>query len=422
MNSSWSRIARAILLCFVGLVMLNVSAVAQTGSPPPASQYNDEAGAKTEPLSDSVADQLSTSALAAFASVVKIANQAINSIRGNGALKAYGERLVLVLTGIVILWAILKNLALKQSLAQVVGDLVLPLIIAAFVLGAGIAKLPEVIEASVTTVAGLFGSTGANGMELAIAKNLITAAARIWNAEAPDSVSTGIGSLLGLGLASLGMLFLKIGIILLIVVAAGLGVAAILVAKFQMALAVALAPLLIPWLVFKPTEFLFSGWLNFLLKAGFGLVGIFAVASVVIAGSQGMAALIGTTAGGASAVMTYLAMGGMSIIFTYLMLKGADIGEGIISGGATGIGQLSSVAKGGAASSPGRMVGAAAGMAGSAARVAGGGAAGKMMAGRELTGAQAQLAQRAFGKGTVARAAFERTRGGKAPPSKEPQS
>lgn len=384
---------------------------------PDATAYS--ASVATTPVTEEQAKSFGAQALQAFKSVVTLANNAINSIRGNTAVKAYGERLTIMLTGIVIVWGIIKNIALKQSLPQLVGDLVFPLVIAAFVIGAGIGKLPEVVDSSIAAISGIFGAGGADGMEIGIASNLLKSATLIWNASSP---SQSEGSIFGVALSAFAMLLLRIGIILLIVVAAGLAVAAILVAKFQMALAIALAPLLIPWLVFKPTEFLFSGWLNFFLKAGFGIVGVFAVSSVVIAGSKGMANLIENVPPDSAAVVTYLAMGGMAIILTYLMLKAADIGEGIISGGATGIGQLTSVAKGSAASTPGRLAASSAGLAGSAAKLGAAQAAGKALQGKTLSSAGQQMVQRSFGNATLARATFERAKGSTRAPPTPPNS
>lgn len=366
--------------------------------------------AKVEEQAPGVALALTQSAIAAFANVLKVANESINAIRGNAALMQYGQRLTVMLTGIVILWGIAKNIALKQSLPQLLGDLVFPLIVASFVLGAGLPKLPGVIESSVTGIAGLFGAGTTSSLETSLATNMLESASRVWDADKADS---GILSALSAPLSTLAILFLRIGVIFLILVGAGLGVAAILVAKFQMALAVALAPILIPWIVFKPTEFLFSGWLNFFLKSGFGLVGVFAVSAVVVKGSQSMTNLISTTNSDLAGVMTFVVMAAMTVIFIYLMLKGADIGEGIISGGATGIGQLNSVAKGAAAMSPARMAAATAKAASGAAGVASAAKAGKaLQGGGRLSDAQSENARRRFGSGTLARTVFEKAREG----------
>lgn len=367
-------------------------------------------------LTKEVAESMTKNALNAFSSFVSLANGAINSIKTDRGLKTYGERLTLSLTGIVVLWSLLKNIALKQSLPQLIGDLVFPLIIASFVIGAGIAKLPDIIESSTTTIAGLFGSSGTSSLETNLASNMLNAASKVWGADKADA---GILSFAASPLTSVAMLLLRILVVLLMLGSLGLGVAAILVAKFQMALAIALAPLLIPWIVFKPTEFLFSGWLNFFLKAGFGLVGIFAVSAVVLKGSDAMAAMITTTNSDMAGVMTFGVMAGMSLIFAYLMLKGADIGEGIIGGSATGIGQLSSVMKGGAMGATGRMTGATTGAMGSAAKIGGAQAAGKIAGNMGATGklseAGRHVSQAAFGSGSAARATFERARAGAVP-------
>ena len=349
-------------------------------------------------------------ALNAFTSVIALANSAINSISGNEQLKEYGKRLTLMLASIVIIWSIIKNIALKQSLPQLVADLVFPLIITAFVMTAGLDILPGVIKSATTAVAGLFGAGSAGGMELSLATSMFQAMDEVWSAK---SQSAGALNFLQSPIDSVAILILRIGIVLVMLMSTALGVAAILIAKFQIALAVGLAGLFIPWILFKPTEFLFSGWLNFFLKAGFSLVGIFAVATVVLAGARGMASLITQANADIADVLTFIAMGAMSVVFAYLMLKGGDIGEGLIGGSATGIGQLTAVAKGGAAMSAPRMAGAAAGAAGSVARAGAARQAGKLAGPGEMSKGSQALADASFRKGSFTRAAFEKARGDK---------
>jgi hypothetical protein len=370
-----------------------------------------EVQASERPVNVGLVNQSVNDAIAAFKNLIAIANNAIKSIQTNSTLKSYGKRLTLMLASIVIIWAILKNIALKQSFPQLVGDLIFPLVIAGFVLTAGLDMLPGVIEGVVKSVAGVFGA-GTETMENTFAAAMFKSIGDVWGAEKAGS---GLWNAITAPISSVAMLIFKIGVVLIMLMATALGVAAILVAKFQIALAIALAGLFIPWIMFKPTEFLFSGWLNFFLKAGFGLVGIFAVGAVVQAGALGLATMIPATTTDLAGVLTYAAMAGMSVIFAYLMLKASDIGEGLVGGSATGIGQLSSVAKGSAASSPGKMAGAAVGGVGSAGRVAAGALAGKAMQGPpKLSRAQASAVSAAFGKeGSIARTMFEKARGEK---------
>lgn len=351
----------------------------------------------------------------AFTSVIDLANKAIKKISNNPELKKYGQRLTIMLASIVIVWSIIKNIALKQSLSQLIADMVFPMIITAFVLSAGLDVLPGVIQSTSTSVAGLFGAGSGEGMETSLANSMFTAMDEVWSAKSKDGALDFFKS----PIDAVAMLILRIGIVVVMLLATALGVAAILVAKFQMALAIGLAGLFIPWILFKPTEFLFSGWLNFFLKAGFSLVGIFAVATVTLAGARGMADMIANSNADVADVLTFAAMGAMSVIFAYLMLKGGDIGEGLIGGSATGIGQLSSVAKGGASMAAPRMASATAGAAGLAAKLGAARAAGKMVGPGKMENGGTALADASFRKGSFTRAAFEAARGNapKKPPS-----
>lgn len=424
MNSSKWRSFPMKVLAFLFVLSFSVFILAQP-NPPEAQQPGiDSLGSQTGstavvvPLTPSVATVFSDGAIAAFSNVTKIANAAITSIGSNNKLKEYGQRLTLMLASIVIVWSIIKNIALKQSLPQLVGDFIFPLVITGFVLTAGLQMLPGVIQSTSTAVAGIFGGgSSLEGMENKFAGSMFLAMGQLWDAK---SQSTGFLEFLKAPIDSVAILILKAGIVLLMLLATALGVAAILVAKFQMALATGLAGLFIPWILFKPTEFLFSGWLNFFLKAGFGLVGVMAVSAVTLAGAQGMAAYITTMNADVVDILTVAAMGGMAVIFAYLMLKASDVGEGLIGGSATGIGQLTSVAKGAAGMASPRMAGATAGAAGSVAKLGAARAAGKMAGAGDMgRGAQA-VTDASLKRGSFARAAFESARGNK--PNKPPDT
>jgi hypothetical protein len=368
------------------------------------------------PLDPVQAKATAAQAIAAFDNVVLIATNAIRSIQtgsGNTAgVLAYGKRLTLMLTGIVIVWAFLRNLLLKQSFQQLFGDLVFPLIIAGFVLGPGLDRLPTAIEAATTRIGGAFAGTSTGSIESSLVGSMFTSAMGVWNADNGG----GIKEIFTSPINKVVQFVLRMIVILLIMLCGALGVAAVLVAKFQIALAIGLAPLLIPWIVFKPTEFLFSGWLSFLLKAGFGMVGVLAVGSVVTAGARSMASMISSMPTNDEGTMTYAAMAGMSIIFAFLMAKAADIGAGVISGSASGISGIAAAAKGAAVMTPLALTGAAAGAVGSAGRVGAATAVGKAMAGSNdgsgnMSG-MAQLARGAIaGRSKTAQAAFNAAHG-----------
>ena len=405
LRSSTLRLCIASLAVLVGFVAL---AQAPDGTATFSSNPMGDIQFAAQPLDPVKAKATSQAAIDAFDKVVVLANKAIDSIRSDKGLAKYGERLTLSLTGIVIIWSFLKNLLLKQSFQQLFGDLIFPIVIASFVLGPGLQKLPSVIESTTTAIASSFSpGYSSDSFEKKIAGSMITSALKIWNADN----GSGIGAFIGAPLVTIVQFLLRMVVILLIMVCAALAVAALLIAKFQIALAIGLAPLLIPWLVFKPTEFLFSGWLSFLLKAGFGLVGVLAVGAVVSDGAAAMSTMISTMPTSDEGAMTYAVMAGMSIIFAFLMLKASDIGSGVISGSATGIGGISAVAKGAAVMTPFAMAGAAAGAMGSAARVGAAGAAGKALSGSDqkpgkMSG-MAQMAKAAIaGRSPLANAAF----------------
>jgi TrbL/VirB6 plasmid conjugal transfer protein len=133
-----------------------------------------------------------------------------------------------------------------------------------------------------------------------------------------------------------------------------MGLAFVLVIQlgsFLMAFAFCLGPVLIPWFLLPPTEFLFNGWLRFTIVAGLYKVVAWLMMTLVVNGAmpslKGLVDQIAQANGLAGAdyfasnILPILALAFVSSVGAYLMWLAPGIATGLVSGtgtSATGFG------------------------------------------------------------------------------------
>ena len=295
-----------------------------------------DASYNTKGLAQRAADQLKA--------MINTVESQIDGISTKSPFSALGKKIIGVLGMLVITWAVIKSWVTKPGATQIVADLVFPFIIMGLAIASLDKNLGQLVADSVSNIATAMTSTGGSkGTSSQIfAENMIKSMAVIW--DAPNE-----GALLTLGIGVIMAGLLKLVAIFFIAAATAAGVAILLMAKFQIALAIALGPVMIPWAIWKPTEFIFSGWLTFLLKGGFMSIAVYTIESALRATSLGMANLAASVAPGVDSAMTYGVIALMSMLFALLMSKASDIGAGLISGGASGFSGFHAVSHGGAA-------------------------------------------------------------------------
>lgn len=266
----------------------------------------------------------------------------IEKVGTAGTFNELGKYIIAVLGTTVITWGILKNMILKSTITQIVADLVFPIVVIAMCVASLennvlASKIVESVQSLAAGISPLGTATAAGFLD-----NMFYVMKMVW-ADSPqlqiwDLGSTYIASLL---LQLIAELALMLGAVF------GLGV--LFMAKFQIAFAIALAPVMIPWLLFKPTEFLFSGWLTFLLKGGFVLVAVTVVTSLASYLMKGLVASKINMPPGLESVLAYGSITIAALLVAFLILKSAEIGGGIISGSSAGIAGFGRVAALGAA-------------------------------------------------------------------------
>lgn len=184
--------------------------------------------------------------------------------------------------------------------------------------------------------------------------------------------------------ATLATLIFKIFAALFIIVTALVYAGQYLVTQFMIYIGGLLAPILVPWLLFKPTQFLFEGWLKFMIVAGLQKV----IGAMMLMASDGIiqkANRLAEQAGGEAAPSFYIYATVMLVmgIMAYLMGQATGTAQALMSGG-MGMGKFNAPSKltaGGAANATSQSMQKIAGATARGAAAASAGVAGALAAG-----------------------------------------
>jgi len=153
------------------------------------------------------------------------------------------------------------------------------------------------------------------------------------------------------------MFIAKALVALLILVAAVIMAAHVIMSQISVQLVLALAPLMVPFLMFRPASFIFDGWLKFLitssllkLVAGFTLLMVGGMLGGLTKAATDMAAQM-QNAPSADKIMVDLVTLGMMVVFALLsalvMHQAPNLAHGLMSGsGAHGFGGMGPVTGG----------------------------------------------------------------------------
>lgn len=241
----------------------------------------------------------------------------------------------------------------------------------------------------------VFGSGGSDGGALKAAGTFMQTIFRLLDVQLMPSELTGdwdkfvfLATNAHSAIAAVLMLF---GTAVAMAVAGAIVVGEVFFALLSMDLAVAMAPLLVPWVMFKPLSFLFDAWLRTILVGGMTYVvasliarGADAFANAMVAMSQGAFGKTGETVSFSSVAVAYSGMLLSALVFVFIAMKVNSLASTLISGsGVSGIGiagfrqAVGGVSGAGTPIARGAQMGA--GIAGRASGVLVGGAAGKAL-------------------------------------------
>lgn len=174
----------------------------------------------------------------------------------------------------------------------------------------------------------------------------------IWQAEAPEGkIRDGAGLFetvtkmadnLFLGLVTfLPIIALKLIAMAIVFLTGGVMLGQYIVSQILMSIAIVLAPIFMPWLIWEQARFLFDGWLKFFIKAGlYKVVGVVMlvlmreIVKIANATLQTMEADQALLDGNMALIRTLFFLIILSLVMGFLFMKVGDIADGLVSGSA----------------------------------------------------------------------------------------
>lgn len=300
--------------------------------------------AKTSGASNSA----STSIQEAINAIASTIVEAFEGLVKNESLKAGGKTITYTLFAIVFAWNLLRTMVQGDGVNGLVAELV-PMIgtlaiITALLESGGIGEIIKFMDSMAST----FGAAGGLGADiLAAIKKGMNAVTNILtmpstNTDVPLSLDA-IGAAIGILVAFLAQVIAKLIAAFLVVIATGVYVANIVLAHGSIMLAVALAPVMVPFMLAPALSFIFDGWLRFLLGAGMiKVVGAFMIGFTdkLMDGLVNLSAKVAVpkdadfTTIMASSMVVYCGLVLMAGLSAYLMMQVPSLATGILSGSA----------------------------------------------------------------------------------------
>lgn len=267
----------------------------------------------------------------AFASI----NNAISALATNTWARGAATQTSVALLAMLLIWGILKSLILGKGLTQLIADFMQPLIMFAIVTAAITQGFGESVNATVDTIAtGVSSSMGVSPKsEIEIMNDFASTAFKVFDLNNNNPVGFS-WQMFEAAIAYTIGLFMKLFSFLIILVCGALAAGLLFLSKVMVAIALGLGPILYVWGIWKPTEFLFTGWLRFLISAGLQKVVIGLLAGFVSVGLNQMSALSNSLTGQITTdVVAYGVLLLFSVLSAMLLYKAPSIAEGLLSGG-----------------------------------------------------------------------------------------
>ncbi|UNK04238.1 type IV secretion system protein (plasmid) [Ralstonia insidiosa] len=173
-------------------------------------------------------------------------------------------------------------------------------------------------------------------------------------------------------LAALAIVILKVITTVVIAGASAIWAANYILSQAKLFIGMAVAPVMVPWLIMPYTTFLFDGWLKFMIGAGMMQV----VGAIMIKITNILVTTMTSIAAGSTAtnVILYVVLVVLAFIISYLMAEINGIAMGLLQGGSRvgfGFSSLSNLKNYGPHKGMGYAGGKAAALAGRGARNAG---------------------------------------------------
>ena len=339
--------ARILISC---LCIVVIATIAAPYSSALAQSVKNNGGNLSEPdvgVQTATSDQLAESIGGAVQAVSDTITQAFDSLIENEGLKSGGKTITYTLFAIVFAWNLLRSMVQGDGVNGIVSELV-PMIgtlaiITALLESGGVGEIIKFMD----SVASTFGASGKLGPDiLAAIKKGLGAIANILTMPSTNTnvpFTTNIGQMIGVAGAFLVSLIAKLIAAFVIVISIGIYVANIVLAHGSIILAVALAPIMIPFMLAPALSFIFDGWLRFTLGAGMiKVVGAFMIGFTdkIMDGLVGLSSKVAVPPNAdystiyASSLVVYCGLVLMAGLCAYLMMQVPSLATGLLSGSA----------------------------------------------------------------------------------------
>lgn len=321
----------------------------------------------------------------------------------SGGLNGMGAAISAFFLIALMAWTALKTMAGGKGFGELIGEWIPIWVSFAFVYvflnQAGANAITRTMDAIATTIGGQSMSSLSSAIDV-VAKPLIRSIITVSDMPMLTDIDAFSPSTwVPFATASLGTIIAKAITVIFLLISAVVGMAHVIMSFITLQLVLYLAPVMVPFLMFKPMSWLFDAWLRFLLGAcmmKIVLAFMLIAASGVLAAMSGVQAELARAAEAASPtdqmvadLLLHAVMMIFALLSTLLIQQVPSIATGILSGGAgsTGFGGIKGLTQspsGRLASDAPKAAAGATGRAGAGAVRAGAGARAGFQAGRSL--------------------------------------
>lgn len=341
---------RLFLLLGVALIISGTLSVAQDPAGTGAADYEAKQAAAQKVNSPGISGQ------EMVATVTGALDEALNVLKENASVKSFGDRLLGLGVFIGLLWGGFKTMAGGQGIGELVGEWV-PIFVGAGVVIAiidpaygGARQIVSQMDALATAI------TGADVSSLSAllgdsTKLIFNSIYMIANTSAATDGSLGdalSGKIMFMIGSFLFVNIMKLVTIFLVIIAGCVFLATAAMAMVSVELVVSLAPIMVPFLIFKPMSWVFDSWLRFLLGACMmKLIGsfMFLITGKLFEALAKVAAKISTDAAGQASMDTltadvtlYSFMVLLAVMAALFMAQVPTLATGLLQGSAGGAG------------------------------------------------------------------------------------
>ncbi|MEJ8838102.1 type IV secretion system protein [Ramlibacter sp. AN1133] len=282
----------------------------------------------------------------------------LDELKNNAKLRGFGTLLTAFFLVALLVWSSVKTMATGRGFGELIGEWV-PIFVAFGIVTLFLDRgAAELIVGTMDTIGAAIGGANMATLNAALqagadpifrAISAVVDQPRVTSAADTGSSVLGVLSFLG---ASLGALVMSVAakiVTAFLLVLAGVVMAAHIIMGFvSVELVLALAPVMVPFLMFRPLAWLFDGWLKFLLGACMLKI-VIAFLLNVVAGlltvMNELASRYANEARNATASETFstdVLLLGLMLVFallaTLLLSQAPSIAAGLLSGNAGSVG------------------------------------------------------------------------------------